>query len=830
MIGETLSHYRIVSKLGKGGMGEVYLAEDTRLDRKVAIKFLPPESAADEEAKKRLIREARAAAKLDHPNICAIHEVAEERSHSFIVMQYVEGETLASRIQRKPLELNESLDIAVQVADALSEAHSRGVIHRDIKPQNIMITGRGQVKVMDFGLAKLIDQQSMVENEAETQSLLTRPGLIVGTVPYMSPEQVKAGQLDARSDIFSFGSVFYEMLSGRQPFSSESTAATISAILMRKPVPLARYSAEAPPELLWIIDKALRKDREERYQTAKELLTDLRNLKRKLEFEDEINRSTPPDLSLGTKPQTSARQAVVDTANQSVAETGSTAAPTKSGAEYGIGGIGRRKMAFGAIAVAVLGLVGLGFYMLAGGGNAIDSVAIMPLTNVGADPNTEYLSDGLTESLISNLSKLSNLKVMSQSSVFRYKGREIDPQAVGRELKVSAVLTGRVVQRGDTLGISLELVDARDNRQLWGEQYNRKLSDILSLQTEISREVSEKLRVRFSGVEKERMTKHYTENTDAYQLYLQGRYYQNKRTDESLSKSIEYFQKAIAQDSNYALAYAGLADSYSYLGNHGFLPPNEVFPKGKTAALKALEIDDSLAEAHTSLGYIRVDYDWDWANAEREFKRAIELNPSYTRAHSLYAALLGARGRFDDALGEMKRALEPDPLSLYDNTNLGWYFYMARRYDDAIAQYKKTLDMDPSFAQAHLWFGQVYEQKKMYGEAITEFQKAIALYRDSATAAAALGHAYAIAGNRGEALRMLNELKDLSKKKYVSCYDIAVINAGLGDKEQVFVWLEKAYEERDGWLAFWAKVDPRLDVVRADPRFADLLRRIGHTP
>ena len=811
-------------------MGEVYLAEDTRLDRKVAIKFLAPKSEAEELAKKRLIREARAAARLDHPNICAIHEVAEEGSHSFIVMQYVEGETLASRIHRKPLEMNESLDIATQVADALSEAHSRGIIHRDIKPQNIMITARGQVKVMDFGLAKVVDQPSIVENEAETQSLLTEPGLIVGTVPYMSPEQVKAGQLDARSDIFSFGSVFYEMLSGHQPFSSESTAATISAILMRRPVPLARYSTEAPPELLWIVDKALRKEREDRYQTAQELLTDLRSLKHKLEFEDEINRSVPPDLSLLATPPTNARHEVVDTANQSVAETGpTTAAPSKSGADYVIRGIGRRKMAFGTIAVAVLVSAGLGVYLLAGGGKAIDSVAIMPLTNVGADPNTEYLADGLTESLISNLSQLSNLKVMSQSSVFRYKGREIDPQAVGHDLKVSAVLTGRVAQRGDTLGISLELVDARDNRQLWGEQYSRKLSDILSLQTEISREVSEKLRVRLSGVEKERVTKHYTENTDAYQFYLQGRYYQNKRTHEGLSKSIEYFQQAIAQDSNYALAYAGLADSYSYLGNHGFLRPNEVFPKGKTAVLKALEIDDSLAEAHTSLGYIRVDYDWDWSSAEREFKRAIELNPSYTRAHSLYAALLGARGSFDEALSEMKRALEPDPLSLYDNTNLGWYLYMSRRYDDAIVQYKKTLDMDPNFAQAHLWFGLVYEQTKMYGEAIAEFQKAIALYKDSATAAAALGHAYAIAGNRVEALRILNELKNISKRKYVSAYDIAVINAGLEDKEQVFVWLERAYDERDGWLAFWAKVDPRLAGVRGDQRFADLLRRIGHT-
>ncbi|MEK6324036.1 MAG: protein kinase [Acidobacteriota bacterium] len=581
--GTTISHYRILSRLGAGGMGEVYLAEDTKLARQVAIKVLPAGSIADERAHKRLIREAQSAATLDHPNICSIYEVGEEGSRSFIVMQYVKGETLAGRIQRNPMNLQEALDVAAQVADALTEAHSQGIIHRDIKPQNIMITARGQVKVMDFGLAKVVKERSLTVSEAETESLLTEPGTIIGTVPYMSPEQVRGETLDSRSDMFSFGAVVYEMVSGRQPFAAESAAATTSAILTTEPLPLARYSREAPAELERIVSKALRKDREERYQSARDLLIDLKSLKHHRDLEAEVERSKKSISVAAT-----GGQAIGERTKESATPTREALAPATSSIEYVITGVLRHKVPFAALALALITLAGVGVYLLSSGGKAIDSVAILPFVNVSADPNTEYLSDGITESLISSLSQLPNLKVMSRSSAFRYKGREIDPQAVGRELKVQAVLTGRVVQRGEGLAISLELVDARDNRQLWGEQYNRKLSDILAVQAEISREISQKLRLRLSGAEQKQLTKHHTENAEAYQLYLKGRHHWNKLAEEETKKAIEYFNRAIESDPSYVLAYAGLADCYSHLVLFGSSPQKDTFPKAKAAAMKAI--------------------------------------------------------------------------------------------------------------------------------------------------------------------------------------------------------------------------------------------------
>ena len=827
----TISHYRIVSKLGAGGMGEVYLGEDTKLDRKVAIKLLPVDSVPGEQAKERLIREAKAAAKLDHPNICAIHEVGEEEGRPFIVMQYIEGETLASRFSQRPLEIGEVLDIAIQIADALAEAHSHLIIHRDIKPQNVMLTPRGQVKVLDFGLARVVRERTLIESSAETESLLTAPGVVMGTAPYMSPEQVRGEELDGRSDTFSFGVVLYEMVSGHQPFAAESAAATFSAILTREPPPLARYVSEAPERFQWIASKALRKNREERYQTARELLVDLKALRDELIFEARLERSTAPDPSTATVP--SCDQATVDTAPNSALPTAEVdTTTTRPGVQPRIGRITGSKLAVAGLAVAVLAMAGVGAYLLSRAGEqpAIGSIAVLPFVNVSADPNAEYLSDGITESIISALSQLPDLRVMSNNSVFRYKGRAADAQAAGRELGVRAVVAGRVVRRGDGLSISVELIDTRDSSQLWGEQYNRRSSDILAVQEEIARQISDKLRLRLSGEDKKRLGKRYTESTEAYELYLRGRFYQNKRTQDDLTRSIDYFEQAIAKDPSYALAYSGMADSYSYLGNHGFLPPKEVSPQAKEAALKALEIDDMLAEAHTSLAYVKVNYDWDWASAEREFKRAIDLNPSYTRAHSLYAACLSGQGRFEETLSEMKRALELDPLSLYDNTNLACHLNNARRYDEAVEQFRKTIEMDQSFAQAHLWLGQAYEAKQMYEEAISEFNKAIALYGRSPSAIAALGHVYAVAGRNGDARRYLRELQELARKRYVSSYDIAVIFTGLGENDQAFVRLGDAYERRDGWLAFWLKVDSRLDPLRPDARYQELLRRVGHTP
>jgi eukaryotic-like serine/threonine-protein kinase len=826
MISQTISHYRIVQKLGAGGMGEVYLAEDTRLDRQVAIKFLPPESMADEQARSRLLQEAKAAAKLDHPNICSIYEVGEEDGRSFIAMQYVEGETLAARIERKPLELRDALHVAVQVADALADAHARGIIHRDIKPQNIMITPRGQVKVMDFGVAKVISQRSELESGADTQILMTEPGLILGTIPYMSPEQVRGESLDVRTDIFSFGVVLYEIVSGHQPFVSESTATTITAILMRDPPPLGRYSSDVPDELQWIATKALRKNREDRYQTVKDLHSDLSSLKQRLEFEAERERSELTDVGGSPRAGTGGRQ-IAETAEQPMSATGDDAAArTTFHAGHQISRFRKHMAAFGVGTLALIALAATALFLMARSGKAIDSVAIMPFTNVGADPNTEYLSDGITESLISNLSRLANLKVMSHSSVFRYKGREIDPQAVGRELKVRAVLTGRVVQRGDGLSISLELVDAQDNRQLWGEQYNRRLADILQLQTEISREVSEKLRLKLTGEEQKRLAKPYTENPEAYQFYLKGRFHWSKVNEEGLKKAIEYFNQAIEADPNYALAYTGLADAYNVQALIGIAPPKEVWPKAKSALEKALALDDTLAEAHGTSGAMKLFFEWDWPGAERELRRAIQLNPNLGGAHDLYCTYFQVIGRLDEAMSESKRAQELEPLSAVISGNLVYTYYFMRQYDAAIEQYRKTSELDPNFLPTLFLLGQAYERKGMYDQAIAECQKALRIHEHDPAIISVLGYVYAVSGRKSEAQKLLNELMESWKQRYFSPIDVALVYTGLGDRDQAFAWLDRAYEARDPNL-IGVNVERELDSLRSDPRFIDLLRRIG---
>jgi eukaryotic-like serine/threonine-protein kinase len=836
VISGTISHYRILNNLGAGGMGEVYLAEDTKLDRRVALKLLPQASVADEQAKKRLIREARAAATLDHPNICTIHEVGEEDGHSFIVMQYVEGETLAGLVKRKPLDLTEALDIAAQIADALAAAHSRGIIHRDIKPQNIMITPAGQVKVLDFGLAKVIQERSLIESSADTESLLTEAGTVMGTVPYMSPEQVRGESLDTRSDLFSFGALLYEMVSGRQPFAAETTAATFSAILTRDPALLARYSADAPAELQRIVSKALAKNREERYQTSKDLLIDLRRLRQRMEFEAELARSARPE----DQPQTVVTVSLStesETASKSPIATGECgAARQTASAEYLVSPVKRHKLSLVlALTLVVIAVAGIIYFVfgskLAGsGGQEIDSIAVLPFVNVGADPNTEYLSDGITDSLINVLSQLPKLKVMSRNSVFRFKGLEADAQAAGKQLGVRAVLTGRVVPRGDGLSIMTELVDARDNSHIWGEQYNRKLSDLLAVQTEISRDISEKLRLKLSGEDKQRLTKRDTENAEAYELYLKGRYYMNTLTDEGLKKGLGYFQRAIEIDSHYGPAYAGLAESYAELAGVGTthtIPPKEAIPKAKAAAFRALELDDTLAEAHTSLGLIAMSFEWDWNGAEREFKRAIALNPNYVNAHHWYSHYLISMGRFEESLAESQRALALDPLDVAMNFHLGFHYFNALQYDQAIAQLQKTLEMNRNSGEAHGILGLVYEQTGRFDDAIAELQKSKEL--GGIDNRGNIGHVYAISGKSGEAQKLLDQLQEESKHKDVSPYNIATIYEGLGEKDQAFAWLEKAYAERDSNITN-LKVDPEFDSLHSDPRFTDLLRRIGLAP
>ncbi|MEK6322716.1 MAG: protein kinase [Acidobacteriota bacterium] len=819
--GTRLGRYEIRSHIGAGGMGDVYLAEDTKLDRRVAIKFLRSESTADEQAKKRLVREARAAAKLDHPNICSIYEVAEEDGRSFIVMQYVEGETLASRMRNKTLELGECFEIAAQIADALAEAHSRGIIHRDIKPANIMLTARHQAKVMDFGLAKVVRERSLTDTTAETESLLTEPGTIIGTVPYMSPEQVRGENLDARSDIFSFGAVLYEMITGHQPFVAENAAMTISAIVTREPAPLARYSKAVPRQLERIVSKALRKDREERYQTARDLLIDLRSLKHELEFEAELERSKSPATSVTSeKPAATDANQPSDTGEVLTSRTASTGA-------YLVSGINRHRLAV-IITLATLVLaIAIPAYLFyfAASSKAIDSIAVLPLVNASSDPNAEYLSDGISEALINSLTELQQLRVIARSTAFRYKGREVEPQAVGRELNVRAVLMGRVRQMGDRLNIQVDLVDATTGAQLWGEEYERKVSDVLAVKQAIAREVTEKLRLRLSGEEQRRLVRRDTTNAEAYQFYLKGRYYWNKRTAEGLKKAIEQLQQSVDKDPNYALAYVGLADCYLLLEFYAGAPASEMLPKAKVYAQRALQLDDTLAEAHTSLAHIN-DLFWQFGEAEQEYQRALSLNPNYPTAHHWYSLHFRTLGQLDEALAEIKRAQELDPLSLVISENVSATYRLKGNLDAAIEQVRRVIELDPNFPGVHRELGQVYLRQRRYPEAIAEFQKAVDLSGRASVHLSSLGYCYAVVGKRGEALAITKELEEKYARREASGYDMAGMYAGLGEKDQTFAWLDKAYQTRSGLLIFVTS-DPPFDSLRSDPRYADLLRRMG---
>jgi eukaryotic-like serine/threonine-protein kinase len=823
----TISHYRILSRLGAGGMGEVYLAEDTQLDRKVAIKFLPPGSTADEQARRRLVREARAAATLDHQNICSIYEVAEEEGRSFIVMQYIEGETLAKLIQSKPPELRESLEIAAQVADALAEAHSRGIVHRDIKPQNVMITARGQVKVLDFGLAKVARENLSTDSAAETESLLTEPGMIIGTVPYMSPEQVRGEPLDARSDIFSFGGMLYEMVSHVRPFAAESAAATISAILTHDPEPLARYSRGVPAEMERIVSKALRKDREDRYQSAKDLLIDLKSLRDQLAFEAKLERTASPESINRASVETASGTTAV-TASQSPAQSDTlSAAKTLSSAEYIVGEIKRYRLAAAIAVTAVIAAAAVSyFYFFAPNSKAINSVAVLPFVNASGNSDVEYLSDGMTESLINSLSQLPHLSVKARSSVFRYKGKEVEPQQVASELSVQAILNGRFVLRGDDLALYLSLVDGRKGNQIWGEQYNRKLKDLVALQSEIARDVSQKLRVRLSGADEQKLAKNYTANTEAYQLYLKGRYHLLKLTPPEIQTGVSYFNQAIAIDPSYALAYVGLANAYRSFSLSLDMPSTEVFPKGKAAAQKAIAIDDTLAEAHAVFGFAIFFYDWDWNAAENQYKRALELNPNSADTHQAYAGLFSVTGRHAEGLAEIKRARELDPLSLITNAFEGQALIYAGQTNEALARLQKTFELEPNFWLAHMFASSAYIEKGMFAEAVAEARRARELSGASSQPTSFLGYALAKSGKKAEARAVLEELLKLSTQRYVPPYHIALIYNGLGERDETLAWLERGYQQRDPKIVF-LKVEPKWNNLRDDPRFQDLLRRLS---
>ncbi|HEY8227785.1 MAG TPA: protein kinase [Pyrinomonadaceae bacterium] len=830
--GTKLGRYEVRSKIGEGGMGEVYLAHDTKLDRRVALKVLPADVAADQTRMLRFVQEAKSASALNHPNIITIHEIEQNGSIPFIATEFIDGETLRQRI-RAGMKLAEILDVAIQAAGALAAAHSAGIIHRDIKPENIMVRRDGYIKILDFGLAKLTEPRtSLTDPDAPTKAMVhTSAGIVMGTAVYMSPEQAKGNKVDERTDLWSLGVIVYEMMTGRVPFFGETPTETISLILQKEPVPLTRYARAVPAELERIVNKALTKNCEERYQSAKDLLVDLRNFKRKLEVDAEIDRTVSPEVrGVASTRAIGKDQGAGETASGGAATAAQSGTSTASSVEYIVSGIKQHKLAalIGAVALA-LTVVALTVYLRGRSMEAsIDSIAVLPFENRSVDAETEYLSDGLAESLIYRLSQLPNLRVTPTSVAFRYKDKQADALKAGNELGVSAVLVGRIIQHGDNLTISAELVDVRHNKLLWGEQYDRKMSDLLTTQREIAREIVEKLRLKVSGEEKG-LAKHYTESNEAYQLYLRGRFYWNKRTEEGMQKSLDYFQQAIERDPKFALAYSGLADAYDLLGAadaSGGMRPNEAMPKAKAAALRALEIDDSMAEPHVSLAHVKYYYDRDWATAEREYKRAIELNPNYPTAHQWYAVYLMSAGRFDEAVAENRRAQELDPLSLPINMTLGWVFLNARQYDRSIEQLRKTLEMDSNFLLAHHRLGLVYEQQRKYDEAIAEFKQVINLSAGKPLGIAALARAYALSGKRAEAQKGLVELQELSRQRYVSSVSIAQIYAALDDKDQAFAWLDKAEKENDANLARF-KVDPRFDSLRSDPRFADLVRRLS---
>jgi len=881
LLSQTISHYRILYHIGTSLIGEVYLAEDMTLGRKVALLMLPEQFARDTERIERLSQEARAISTLNHPNIRMMYEVNSDRVHGeslyFIANEWVEGPTLREHLAYTRMRIEEVLDVISQIVSGLGAAHASGVLHRDLKPENVMIRPDGYVKILDFGLTKLIEQDTMLVELGETVSApkeeppvpfdaataeirispegaldpyRTKPldaaeaakwvealkrndsqqhrsaarsttGLwwMPGTTGYLSPEQIAGDSVDERSDLFSLGVMLYEMCTGRLPFEGQTTTGVLSSILQNAPQPIRRSMPDAPEELEWIVTKLLAKDPDERYQTTRELSNDLKRLRRRLEPDaSQVRHSKSGDTAAHESLRDSGKQVSLETRPIKTDSGGESRRNTSNlSARSGSSTSGTSRRSSGASRAF---------------SDAIDSVAIVPLTNVGNDANAEYLSDGITENIINTLARVQDLRVMARSTVFRFKGKNTDPLEVGRELNVRAVFTGRLFQRGDDIIIKAELVDSGDGALLWADQYQRKLGksgDIFELETDIAKQISESLRLKLGGEQEEKLAKRQTINPEAYELYLKGRYCWNQRSPEGMRKGAEFFIQAIRKDQNYALAHAGLASCYTFLSVY-FLPPREFIPKARMAVMKALELDDQLAEAHAAYASVLFWYDWEFDRAEKEFQRAAELNPNYSEAPQWHAYLCAAQEQFDDAFELLRRAESLDPLSVPVAASFGELFYFARRYEEALAQCRKTLQMDAAFGKGIYYQILSWLAVGKFHEAITSL-KFIIENRPEAKGLATLMLAIALAkaGQPDAARSMLAGIEHHSKTNYVPPYYLAMIHANLGDTDQAFDWLEKAYQERSGWMP-WIKLEPLLDGLKTDARFMDLLRRIGLMP
>ena len=811
--GQQIGNYKIVRQLGSGGMGEVYLAEDIRLKRHIALKLLPAHFTVNPDRVRRFEREARAASALNHPNIVTIYEIGKSNKTHFIATELVDGKTLRQLIKEQPFTLNETLNVSMQVADALSGAHAAGIVHRDIKPENIMIRRDGYVKILDFGLAKLTEQQT-TDSDLETPTLLqSKPGMVMGTVQYMSPEQARGKNVDARTDIWSFGIVLYELLVGRVPFSGE-TPSHVMVSLMEDELPPLKDHANVPDEFDRFVTKALRKNQKERYQTAGELARDLKKLKEELQVEARLKgllEAVPSSKERTTK---------------SDGQSPDTSPHPTSSAEYLVNEIKSHKRASALAAIAlVIAVTGAYLYFsrranVASSNEAIDSVAVLPFVNVNNDASAEYLSDGISDSIIGSLSQLPNLKKVSAfSSVLRYKGKPTDPQAAGRELNVRAVLTGRLVQRGDDLLISAELVDVRDNKRLWGGQYNRKLADVPKLQGEIAQQIGEALRLRLTGAEQQQLAKSSTTNAEAYQLYLLGRFHQHNREEE---KARDYLEQAIKKDPNFAPAYAQLAYTYSNeLTSDDWSSRKEAQEKMERAARRALQLDDTLGDAHAALAMTI----FDWSVRPREFQRALELDPNSADVHGFYARVLWGHRRIDEAILHMKRAVELDPFSHTSQADLGKMLYSAGQRDQAMEQYRKALDLNPNYDNAYKHLASYYLAEGRYEEAIAAAEKMIANAPEKDRLGRAfLGYTYAVAGKKAEAEEILHEFQEEAKQRHVSSEKFALIYTGLGDKDRAFEFLRKEVEESKT-LPWNINVVPEWASLRTDPRFEALLQQ-----